>query len=71
MFFQSRKDLASLDNKINRKGGGAQMLKTQLKVEAVYKPDIACLSDGEQRVFFERLLSRIVELYRTSLSQQD
>lgn len=47
------------------------MLKTQLKVEAVYKPDISCLPDGEQRIFFERMLSRIVELHSTSLSQQD
>ena len=47
------------------------MLKTELKVEAVGKPDISCLTDGEQRVFFETILSRITELYKQSREQQD
>lgn len=47
------------------------MLKTELKIEAVGKPNISCLTDGEQRVFFENILSRIAELYKQSREQQD
>lgn len=38
------------------------MLKTELKIETVGKPDITALPEIEQRTFFETLLARIKEL---------
>lgn len=38
------------------------MLKTELEIETVGKPDITALSEIEQRTFLETLLARIKEL---------
>ena len=38
------------------------MLKTELEVVKIGKPDIATLPEGEQRAFFETLYARVLEL---------
>ena len=47
------------------------MLKTELNIETVGKPDITALSENEQTSFFEALLANITELYEQNLSQQN
>ena len=46
------------------------MLKTELKIETVGKPDLTALPKSVQDTFLESLLSRISELYRESLPKQ-
>lgn len=46
------------------------MLKTELKIETVGKPDLNALPKSVQDAFLESLLSRISELYRESLPKQ-
>ena len=38
------------------------MLKTELEVVTVGTPDITALSDDERRVFFEKIMARVLEL---------
>ncbi len=38
------------------------MLKTELEVVTIGKPDITALSESEQRMFFETLFARVLEL---------
>ncbi len=38
------------------------MLNTELEVIAVGMPDITALTDSEQRLFFETLYQRVLEL---------
>ena len=45
------------------------MLKTNLIVEAIGKPEISALSESEKKSFFETLLSDITALYEKSLKQ--
>lgn len=46
------------------------MLKTELNVETVGKPDIAAMTESEQTSFLDSLYESIVEAYKESLSQQ-
>ena len=46
------------------------MLKTELKIETVGKPDLNALPKSVQDAFLESLLDRISELYRESLPKQ-
>lgn len=39
-----------------------QVLKTEFEIVAVGKPNIAELTDNEQRIFFETLFARVLEL---------
>lgn len=39
-----------------------QVLKTELEIVAVGKPNIAELTDSERRLFFETLFARVLEL---------
>ena len=47
------------------------MLKTNLKVEAVGKPDITSLSSSLQSDLFESLLTDITDIFRHSQSLAD
>ena len=47
--------------KTHRKGG-VKMLKTELEIVTVGTPDIAMLSENEQRIFFETIFERVLEL---------
>ena len=47
------------------------MLKTELIVETVGKPDITAMTESEQTSFLDSLYESIVEAYKDSLSQQD
>ena len=47
------------------------MLKTNLKVEAVGKPDITSLSSSLQNDLFESLLTDITDIFRHSQSLAD
>ena len=38
------------------------MLKTKLEVVTVGAPDVAALSETEQRIFFETIAARVLEL---------
>ena len=38
------------------------MLKTELEIVTVGTPDIAMLSENEQRIFFETIFARVLEL---------
>ena len=38
------------------------MLKTELKVVTVGAPDVTALSENEQRIFFETMAARVLEL---------
>ena len=38
------------------------MLKTKLEVVTVGAPDVAALSENEQRIFFETIAARVLEL---------
>ena len=38
------------------------MLKTELEIVTVGTPDIAALSDNEQRIFFKSIFERVLEL---------
>lgn len=38
------------------------MLKTELEIVTVGTPDIAALSENEQRIFFETIFERVLEL---------
>ena len=38
------------------------MLKTKLEVVAVGAPDVMALSENEQRIFFETITARVLEL---------
>lgn len=38
------------------------MLKTELEVIAVGEPNVSALTDSEQRLFFETLYQRVMEL---------
>ena len=38
------------------------MLKTELEIVTVGTPDITALSENEQRIFFETILTRVLEL---------
>ena len=38
------------------------MLKTKLEVVAVGAPDATALSENEQRIFFETMAARVLEL---------
>ena len=47
---------------IKRKKEVKSVLKTELEVVKIGKPDIATLPEGEQRAFFETLYARVLEL---------
>ena len=47
------------------------MLKTELTIETVGKPDITAMTESEQTSFLDSLYESIVEEYKESLSQQD
>ena len=38
------------------------MLKTELEVVTVGAPDVTALSENEQRIFFETMAARVLEL---------
>jgi hypothetical protein len=38
------------------------MLKTKLEVVTVGAPDVTALSENEQRIFFETIAARVLEL---------
>ena len=38
------------------------MLKTELEIVTIGTPDIAGLSENEQRIFFETIFARVLEL---------
>lgn len=38
------------------------MLKTKLEVVTVGAPDVTALSENEQRIFFETIATRVLEL---------
>ena len=38
------------------------MLKTELEIVTVGTPDITALSENEQRIFFEIIFTRVLEL---------
>ena len=38
------------------------MLKTELEVVTVGAPDVTALSENEQRIFFETMAGRVLEL---------
>lgn len=38
------------------------MLKTKLEVVTVGAPDVTALSENEQRIFFETMAARVLEL---------
>ena len=46
----------------NKQKGGGKMLKTELEIVTVGTPDIAMLSKNEQRIFFETIFARVLEL---------
>ena len=46
----------------NKQKGGGKMLKTELEIVTVGTPDIAMLSENEQRIFFETIFTRVLEL---------
>lgn len=46
------------------------MIKKELKIETVGKPDLNALQESLQDTFLESLLSAITELYRESLPKQ-
>ena len=46
----------------NKQKGGGKMLKTELEIVTVGTPDIAMLSENEQRIFFETIFARVLEL---------
>ena len=46
----------------NKRKGGGKMLKTELEIVTVGTPDIAILSENEQRIFFETIFARVLEL---------
>ena len=46
----------------NKQKGGGKMLKTELEIVTVGTPDIAMLSENEQRIFFETIFERVLEL---------
>lgn len=46
----------------NKRKGGVKMLKTELEIVTVGTPDIAMLSENEQRIFFETIFERVLEL---------
>ena len=39
-----------------------KMLKTELEIVTVGTPDITALSENEQRIFFETIFTRVLEL---------
>ena len=41
------------------------MLKTELAIEIVGEPSIQVLTESEQKMFYDTLLARILELYKT------
>lgn len=45
-----------------KRQGGGKMLKTELEIVTVGTPDIATLSENEQRIFFETIFTRVLEL---------
>ncbi len=46
----------------NQTQGGGKMLKTELEIVTVGTPDITALSENEQRIFFETIFTRVLEL---------
>lgn len=46
----------------NKRKGGGKMLKTELEIVTIGMPDIAALSENEQRIFFETIFERVLEL---------
>lgn len=42
------------------------MLKTTMTVEVINEPSIQVLSESEQRAFYDTLLARIFELYKSA-----
>lgn len=42
--------------------GGDKMLNTKLEVVTVGAPDVTALSENEQRIFFETIAARVLEL---------
>lgn len=46
----------------NKRKGGGKMLKTELEIVTIETPDIAALSENEQRIFFETIFTRVLEL---------
>lgn len=46
----------------NKQKGGGKMLKTELEIVTVGTPDITTLSENEQRIFFETIFARVLEL---------
>lgn len=46
----------------NKQKGGGKMLKTELEIVTVGTPDITALSENEQRIFFEIIFTRVLEL---------
>ncbi len=46
----------------NKQKGGGKMLKTELEIVTVGTPDITALSENEQRIFFETIFTRVLEL---------
>ena len=38
------------------------VLKTELEVDTVGAPDVTALSENEQRIFFETMAARVLEL---------
>ena len=38
------------------------MLKTELEIVTVGTPDVTALSENEQRIFFETIAARVLEL---------
>lgn len=46
------------------------MLKTELTIETVGKPDITAMTESEQTSFLDSLYESIVETYKESQKQQ-
>ena len=46
----------------NKQKGGGKMLKPELEIVTVGTPDIAMLSENEQRIFFETIFAKVLEL---------
>ena len=69
--FKSRILFASLRVIIHQKRIGGKMLKTELKVINIGKPDITALSETERKVFIETLLERIKHIYEENHKQQN
>lgn len=51
--------------------GGDEMLRKDLKVESVGKPDVSSLSESEQKTFYITLLTRILEQRRKQLEEEN